>query len=91
MPEDGTIDIDCLPAKLLDDVRRLKTPAPPAVEQEPQMSGVQQIIPLAQMEEQAIRAALTVFGTSTAGKKKAALALGLSLATFYRKLHSFSN
>ena len=90
MPEDGTIDIDCLPAKLLDDVRRLKTPAPPAVEEQPNTPDTQQIIPLVQMEEQAIRAALNIFGVSTAGKKKAAHALGLSLATFYRKLQSFS-
>ena len=45
---------------------------------------------LAQLEERAIRAALEKFGKSTEGKKNAACALGLSLATFYRKIRSFS-
>lgn len=91
MPADGAIGIDCLPAKLLEDVRRQEienapqTPPPPA-----QTDSAEHIVPLAQLEERAIRAALEKFGKSTEGKKNAACALGLSLATFYRKIRTFS-
>ncbi len=45
-----------------------------------------QIIPLKELERQAIEHALHVFGKDTQGKKKAAVKLGISLATLYRKL-----
>lgn len=43
------------------------------------------IIPLKELEKQAIMRAVECYGTSTVGKKNAAKALGISLATLYRK------
>ena len=86
----GFLGLENLPAKLLESARskpaapetRHATPAgerrPPAIE------------PLSVLEERAIRAAILQYGDSTAGKKRAARALGLSLATLYRKITSFS-
>ena len=48
----------------------------------------QPVIPLKEMEKQAILRALSVFGDTTQGKKQAAERLGISLATLYRKLGS---
>lgn len=45
-----------------------------------------QITPLCQLEQREIQKALELFGTDTDGKKNAAKALGISLATLYRKL-----
>ena len=91
MPADGAIGIDCLPAKLLEDVRRQEIENAPQTPPLPaQTDSAEHIVPLAQLEERAIRAALEKFGKSTEGKKNAACALGLSLATFYRKIRSFS-
>ncbi|WP_330399490.1 sigma-54 interaction domain-containing protein [Lachnoclostridium edouardi] len=47
------------------------------------------IIPMKELEKQAIWAALNKFGRDTEGKKKAAKALGIGLATLYRKLENF--
>lgn len=44
------------------------------------------IRPIREIEELYIREALEIFGNSTAGKREAAAALGMSNATFYRKL-----
>ncbi len=44
------------------------------------------IVPLAELEKQAILAALQHFGNDTEGKKRAAEALGIGIATLYRKL-----
>ncbi len=44
------------------------------------------IIPLRALEQQAILRALAYYGDSTQGKKQAAKALGVSLATLYRKI-----
>ncbi len=44
------------------------------------------VMPLKQMERQAIEQALAMFGNTTTGKKRAAKELGISLATLYRKL-----
>ena len=91
MPADGAIGIDCLPAKLLEDVRRQEIENAPQTPPLPaQTDSAEHIVPLAQLEERAIRAALEKFGKRTEGKKNAACALGLSLATFYRKIRSFS-
>jgi sigma-54 dependent transcriptional regulator, acetoin dehydrogenase operon transcriptional activator AcoR len=48
------------------------------------------IIPLATIERQKIIAALERFGTTNSGKKKAAMALGVSEATIYRKLKEYN-
>ncbi len=47
-------------------------------------------LPLSELEKQAIRRALQHFGPSTEGKRKAAKALGLSMATLYRKLKDYA-
>ncbi len=44
------------------------------------------VIPLKEMERQAILRALSVYGDTTQGKKEAADRLGISLATLYRKI-----
>ncbi len=90
MPADGVMGIECLPEKLRDEVRRQSTALPHSAEAMPQEAQAQPVIALAQLEEAAIRHALNVYGNSTAGKKQAAKALGLSLATFYRKIQTFS-
>lgn len=94
MPEDGQLTLDCLPGQLLESLH--------APEQASLKSGVSEsdrgkavsedlpLEPLRTLEERAIRAALERFGQSTEGKKKAAKALGLSLATLYRKMNGFS-
>ncbi len=83
MPENGHLTLDCLPAQLLEAVQAPQSdPVTSADPAEPE--------PLAVMEERAIRAALDRFGQNTEGKKRAARALGISLATLYRKMDSFS-
>ena len=44
------------------------------------------IVPLADLESAAIRNAIARFGDTSAGKKQAARALGIGIATLYRKL-----
>lgn len=88
MPDSGALGLESLPSKFLD---KLKTPsqachADVCPSDEPQ-GGIE---PLAVMEERAIRNALARYGRTTAGKKAAAGALGLSLATLYRKMNTFS-
>jgi transcriptional regulator with PAS, ATPase and Fis domain len=48
------------------------------------------LMPLADMENILIRQALARYGDSVEGKKKAAQALNISLATLYNKLKNFS-
>jgi len=50
-----------------------------------------QIIPLDKMEEMMLKLALTRYGETLEGKKKAAQALNISLATLYNKLKKYSN
>lgn len=50
-----------------------------------------EIMPLEQMEKQMIQLALKRYGNSVEGKKQAASALKISLATLYNKLRSMSN
>ena len=79
MEEEGILNRQTLPDNILGTVRETKNvsvPAPPA----------QQIRPLKDLEEQEIRRALELFGSGTEGKRQAAKALGISLATLYRKL-----
>jgi transcriptional regulator with PAS, ATPase and Fis domain len=47
------------------------------------------VTPIAELERQAILGALQRFGLGAAGKEKAALALGISKATLYRKLKEY--
>lgn len=48
--------------------------------------GEQTLIPIAEMERRMIKRALDIFGTSVEGKKLAAKALGISLASLYNKV-----
>lgn len=50
----------------------------------------EEIIPLEKMEEKMLKLALTRYGESLEGKKKAAQALNISLATLYNKLKKYS-
>lgn len=49
-----------------------------------------EIVPLDKMEEMMLKLALTRFGETLEGKKKAAQALNISLATLYNKLKKYS-
>ena len=101
MPEDGLLTLDCLPADTVAQAAGLTRSAirtgrasggsqsfggQPA--EGPTPGGIE---PLAVLEERAIKNALETFGATTEGKKMAARALGLGLATLYRKIASFSN
>lgn len=98
MADGEPLRVDCLPQRLW---RVLAPPmakdvapsceranmgagAPPSFLPSP--SAPQAIMPLHVLEEQAVQQALEYFGNSTAGKREAAKALGLSMATLYRKL-----
>ncbi len=54
-------------------------------------SSFEEILPLDKMEEKMLKLALTRYGESLEGKKKAAQALNISLATLYNKLKRYSN
>ncbi len=51
--------------------------------------GAAEIIPLDKMEEMMLKSALAHFGENLEGKKKAAKALNISLATLYNKLKKY--
>lgn len=98
MTDGGPLRVDCLPQRLWHvhapratqdtaspcGVTNTRAGVPPASPSSP--PAPQAILPLHVLEEQAIRQALEHFGSSTAGKRQAAKALGLSMATLYRKL-----
>ncbi len=84
MPDNGSLTLDCLPAQFLEAVKEAPEAVVPG--QEPNAA----LEPLSVLEERAIRAALERFGQSTEGKKRSARTLGISLATLYRKMESFS-
>ena len=48
------------------------------------------VVPLAELEAAAIRDAIALFGATSAGKQQAAKALGIGIATLYRKLREIS-
>ncbi len=85
MDEDGILNWKTLPENILEYPEERKERNFGV-----QVSGVdmtnRDICPLKVLEEQEIRKALNVFGNGTEGKKQAAKALGISLATLYRKL-----
>ena len=58
------------------------------IEKEPMITD---IVPIEQMEKQMIQLALKRYGNSMEGKKQAANALKISLATLYNKLKTMSN
>lgn len=61
-------------------------PSPPARPEEPRGD----IVPLGELEAAAIRGAIARFGATSAGKQQAAKALGIGIATLYRKLREIS-
>ncbi len=82
MHGEGRLSVECLPAKI-----KLEYGKPPAAKLKPAyISTGGTIVPLAQLEHEAINAALKIYGTSSEGKRQAAVALGISTATLYRKL-----
>lgn len=79
MPEGGRLSPDCLPVhvrKALSAGHAASSPARADLD----------IVPLAELERRAIDAALVRFGNDTNGKRAAAAALGIGVATLYRKL-----
>ena len=48
------------------------------------------IIPLNKLEEQEILKALNIYGDDTKGKEMAARALGIGIATLYRKIQNIN-
>jgi transcriptional regulator with PAS, ATPase and Fis domain len=80
--EDGTINEAALHSGFLQPSGRHTSrvlPSSGTMEQPP-------VVPLQELERQAILRALAYYGDSSTGKKQAAKALGISLATLYRKL-----
>lgn len=57
----------------------------------PSPVAVTEIMPLDKMEQMMLKAALARFGETLEGKKKAAQALNISLATLYNKLKKYNN
>ncbi len=77
--EDGTINTSAIHAKFLCSVN---SPI-----KDRQSSDIDySVVPLKEMERQAILRALSVCGDTTQGKREAADRLGISLATLYRKI-----
>jgi len=55
------------------------------------LSSFEEILPLEKIEEKMLKLALTRYGENLEGKKKAAQALNISLATLYNKLKKYSS
>lgn len=83
MEANGILDIQTLPVSILE-YNKL-----PQIKKEIRTTAAD-IVCLKDLERQEIYKALELFGQDTDGKKVAAKALGISLATLYRKLDSFS-
>lgn len=83
MGEDGILDGRTLPDHFFG------TPKDQKLQQEKELPG-KEIVRLKDLEWQEIRKALKLYGEDTEGKKMAAKALGISLATLYRKLDQYS-
>lgn len=92
LPENGLISLDCLPAHILGgynvELVGYKDNKDAAARPRAENTGEIQLLRI--LEEKEIRKALEKYGNTTSGKKMAAKALGLSLATLYRKMQSFS-
>lgn len=82
MEEDGILDVNTLPGNLLEQDQK---PSCVSAGSTPDGSLRETVRKLADLEECEIERALRIYGTDTKGKKQAAKALGISLATLYRK------
>ena len=80
----GVLHPDLLPASV-----RGSLCAPNAADTEPGTAAQDAIIPLRDLERRAILHAVRRYGDDTSGKKKAAAALGIGVATLYRKLKEY--
>ena len=85
MDEDGILDVDTLPDNLLQSFEEqhhtIPVSAPVMLE-----TGTASIVPLEELEQQAIQNAISLCGDTTEGKKMAAKKLGIAVSTLYRKL-----
>lgn len=90
IPDGGSATVSLLPAKICAASVALKSGqekgalTPQASPVLPAVSAA--VVPLAQLEAQAIEQALARYGDTAQGKRKAAQALGIGIATLYRKL-----
>ncbi len=81
----GILDERALPEKIRGGKNEAKIGAP-GRQEETTPENTKEIVPLEELEMRAIDQALGVFGESSEGKRLAAVALGISTATLYRKL-----
>ncbi len=83
MEADGILDNNTLPMDFFDDI----------TEKDNEDSNYynNDVITLKILEKKEVAKASKIFGNSTEGKKKAADSLGISLATYYRKLREYIN
>ncbi len=80
MPDRGYLQPEHLPAKITAPVKRAKSPR---LEE----SGAEGLVePLSVLEKRAIERALAIYGTDSKAKARAAKALGIGVATLYRKI-----
>jgi len=82
--EEGPLILpESLPPRLRRGMQSLSLPVNPVKANE------EEVKPLEQLEKEAIRRALEIYGWSDEGKKRAAAALGISRATIYRKISKY--
>ena len=89
MHEGGGMTPGVLPAKISrqpDAAARRAAGASARIRLLPEESGQETIVPLNELERREIEKALKHFGDTLEGKKKAAEALGIGIATLYRKI-----
>jgi transcriptional regulator with PAS, ATPase and Fis domain len=86
--EDGQLSLDTLPR---DFFAATKGVIHAQQVTKPCVQTNDEVLPLCEVERREIEKALHAFGESTQGKRKAARALGIGLATLYRKMDEFSN
>lgn len=86
MGEDGTLDVSMLPEDI-----RIKSREEVALPENGSLkqTGAGLILPLRELEKNAIRQALFQYGNHTAGKAMAARKLGIGMATLYRKIQQY--
>lgn len=81
---DGQLGTETLPRDFLAQ-RKATLPRVP----QPPLAVEASLRPLRELEAEEIQKALQVYGESTEGKRRAARALGIGVATLYRKLENF--
>lgn len=86
--DERDLGVDLLPPH----VRKASPARSPQAECAPaEAAPVRAVRPLAEVEREAIEGALTLFGSDTGGKRAAAAALGIGVATLYRKLKDYGS